>query len=141
MKASSTLITALKGFESCRLTAYRCPAGVWTIGYGHTLGVKAGQHITQQQADSLLRGDLLPTEKYIDSLGVCKTQGQFDALVDFAYNLGSGSLSRSTLLQYIIRGKPTATIQAEFLKWNRSGKNILNGLTKRRQWEARRWEE
>ena len=86
-------------------------------------------------------GDLLPTEKYIDSLGVCKTQGQFDALVDFAFNLGCGSLSRSTLLQYIIRGKPTAAIQAEFLKWNRSGKNILNGLTKRRQWEARRWEE
>src|SRR5574344_1479428 len=141
MRASNKLIQALKIFEGCKLKSYVDCAGVLTIGYGHTLGVKPNQTITQEQADTLLKGDLLPAEKYVDSLGVCKTQGQFDALVDFVFNLGCGSLSRSTLLQYIIRGKPTAAIQAEFLKWNRSGKNILNGLTKRRQWEARRWEE
>lgn len=141
MKASSTLITAIKGFETCRLTAYRCPAGVWTIGYGHTLGVKAGQHITQQQADTLLKGDLLPAEKYVDSLGVCKTQGQFDALVDFVFNLGSGALRKSSLLKFIKQGQKDFIIQSEFDKWIYAGGKKQEGLVKRREWEAKRWVE
>lgn len=140
-KSSETLINAIMAFEGCRLTSYKCPAGVWTIGIGHTHGVKPGQHITQAQADSLLRGDLLPCENYVNGLGVSKTQGQFDALVDFAFNLGTAALGRSTLLKKIRAGARTVEIQVEFRKWVHSGKNVLPGLVKRRAWEAKRWAE
>lgn len=81
------------------MKSYKDSVGVWTIGYGHTKGVKPGQIITEKQAESLLRGDLLDSEKYVNGLGCSFSQGQFDALVDFAYNLGTGSLGRSTLLK------------------------------------------
>ena len=71
----------LQEFEGCSLTAYQDPAGVWTIGTGHTRGVKPGQVITQAQADQLLRGDLREVEAQVNYLGVCETQGQFAALV------------------------------------------------------------
>lgn len=140
-KSSETLINAIMAFEGCRLTSYKCPAGVWTIGIGHTHGVKPGQHITQAQADSLLRGDLLPCENYVNGLGVSKTQGQYDALVDFSFNCGISALAKSTLLKKIRAGAKTGDIQAEFRRWNKSGGKVLPGLTKRREWEARRWAE
>lgn len=140
-KSSETLINAIMAFEGCRLTSYKCPAGVWTIGIGHTHGVKPGQHITQAQADSLLRGDLLPCENYVNGLGVSKTQGQFDALVDFCFNLGTGALGSSTLLKYIRAGRCDTVIQAEFRKWVLSKGKVLPGLVKRREWEAKRWAE
>lgn len=139
MKASSILIDALKGFEGCKLKAYKCPAGVLTIGYGTTKGVYAGMVISYAEAERLLKKDLEVFESYVNKLGVCKTQGQFDALVDFAYNLGTGNLGSSTLLKYIRANKPTADIQAQFLRWNKAGGKVLAGLTKRRQWEANRW--
>lgn len=140
-KSSDTLINAIKAFEGLRLTSYKCPAGVRTIGYGHTKGVKPGQSITEAQADTLLRGDLLPCENYVNNLGVCKSQGQFDALVDFSLNLGTGALGRSTLLKYIRAGRNDTAIQTEFRKWVHSGKKQLPGLVKRRAWEAKRWAE
>lgn len=140
-KSSDTLIKAIKAFEGLRLTSYKCPAGVRTIGYGHTKGVKPGQSITEAQADTLLRGDLLPCENYVNNLGVCKSQGQFDALVDFSLNLGTGALGRSTLLKYIRAGRNDTAIQTEFRKWVHSGKKVLPGLVKRREWEAKRWAE
>ena len=94
MRASYILISKLKEFEGLRLRAYKDSVGVWTIGYGHTRGVKAGQTITEKQAESLLRGDLLISEKYVNGLGFSFSQGQFDALVDFAYNLGTDSLRK-----------------------------------------------
>ena len=139
MKSSELLINKIIEFEGCKLTAYKCPAGVWTIGVGHTRGVKQGQKITEAQAISLLKGDLLPCENYVNNLGVCKTQGQFDALVDFAFNLGTAALGRSTLLKYIRQGKAEQYIRGEFAKWVKSGGKTLAGLVKRRAWEADRY--
>ena len=139
MKSSELLINKIIEFEGCKLQAYKCPAGVWTIGVGHTKGVKQGQKITEAQAISLLKGDLLPCENYVNNLGVCKTQGQFDALVDFCFNLGTGALGRSTLLKYIRQGKAEQYIRGEFAKWVKSGGKTLAGLVKRRAWEADRY--
>lgn len=139
MKSSNILITKIKEFEGLSLKSYKDSAGVWTIGYGHTRGVKSGQVITEKQAESLLRGDLLGSEKYVNGLGLSFSQGQFDALVDFAYNLGTGSLSRSTLLKKILTKAPTSEIQDEFKRWVYAGGKKLPGLVKRRAWEAQRW--
>ena len=139
MKSSELLLNKIIDFEGCKLTAYKCPAGVWTIGVGHTKGVKQGQTITEAQAMSLLKGDLLPCENYVNNLGVCKTQAEFDAIVDFAFNLGTAALGRSTLLKYIRQGKPEQYIRGEFAKWVKSGGKTLAGLVKRRAWEADRY--
>ena len=139
MKSSELLINKIIEFEGCKLTAYKCPAGVWTIGVGHTKGVKQGQTITKAQAISLLKGDLLPCENYVNNLGVCKTQGEFDAIVDFAFNLGTAALGRSTLLKYIRAKKPEQYIREEFAKWVNSKGMRLQGLVIRRQWEADRF--
>lgn len=139
MKSSELLLNKIIDFEGCKLTAYKCPAGVWTIGVGHTKGVKQGQTITEAQAMSLLKGDLLPCENYVNNLGVCKTQGQFDALVDFAFNLGTAALGRSTLLKYIRAKKPEQYIREEFGKWVNSKGMRLKGLVIRRAWEADRY--
>lgn len=138
---SDELVKAVKDFEGCRLKAYQDPKGIWTIGVGHVKGVKAGQRITEAEAESLLRQDLAAASMYVNRQQVCRTQGQFDALVDFAFNLGTGSLARSTLMYYIRTGKPTADIQAQFRRWVYAGKKKLPGLVKRREWEARRWAE
>lgn len=139
MNASNILIAKIKEFEGCRLKAYKDAVGVLTIGYGHTGNVTPGMVISSSYADALLRQDLKKFEDYVNKLNVCKTQGQFDALVDFAYNLGCGNLSRSTLLKYIREGKPLTVIKAQFLRWNKAGGKVLAGLTKRRQWEADRY--
>ena len=139
MKSSELLINKIIEFEGCKLQSYKCPAGVWTIGVGHTKGVKQGQTITKAQAMTLLKGDLLPCENYVNNLGVCKTQGQFDAMVDFAFNLGTAALGRSTLLKYIRAKKPEQYIREEFAKWVNSKGMRLKGLVIRRQWEADRY--
>ena len=141
MKVSNILIEQLKAFEGCELKAYKCPAWVWTIGVGHTHGVKAGQVITQAQADSLLRADLAYFENEVNKLGAWATQGQFDALVDFAYNLGIGALKSSTLLKVIKQNGTKEEITAQFMRWDKAGGKVLNGLTKRRAWEAKRYFE
>lgn len=141
MKTSDNAIEHIKEFEGLRLCAYKCAAGVLTIGYGHTKGVKAGQTITKSQADTLLRGDLLPVERYVSGLGLRLTQGQFDALVSFAFNLGTGALGRSTLLQKIRSGSSVSVIQAEFRKWVYADGKKLSGLVRRREWESRKWTE
>lgn len=139
MRASNILIEAIKSFEGYRPNSYQDSAGVWTIGYGHTQGVKKGQKITQAQAESLLRGDLLKAEKYVNGLKLNLTQGQFDALVDFAYNLGTGNLGSSTLLEKIRMKASNEDIQAQFRRWVYAGGKVMPGLVKRREWEAQRW--
>ena len=139
MKSSELLLNKIIDFEGCKLTAYKCPAGVWTIGVGHTKGVKQGQTITKAQAMTLLKGDLLPCENYVNNLGVCKTQGQFDSLVSFSFNLGTAALGRSTLLKYIRQGQAAQYIRGEFAKWVNSKGMRLKGLVIRRQWEADRY--
>lgn len=141
MRVSDICFEKIQEFEGLRLTAYKCPAGVWTIGYGHTKGVKMGQVITEAQAESLLRGDILPCEEYVRGLNLELTQGQFDALVDFCFNLGTAALQRSTLLQKVRTKADEQTIRGEFAKWVNAGGVRLQGLVKRRAWEADRYFE
>lgn len=137
--ASDLLRQKIKEFEGCRLTAYLCPAGKWTIGVGHTKGVRQGQKITMAQAESLLKADLKPCEDYVNRLLVCTSQGQFDALVDFVFNLGQASLERSTLLKKIRQHASTNEVQKQFMRWVYAGGKPLKGLEKRRAWEAMRY--
>ena len=132
MKTSKNGINLIKTYEGCRLTAYKCPAGVWTIGYGHTTGVKQGDKITQLQADTLLIADLEKFEKAVTKL-VKKpiTQNEFDALVSFAFNVGIGNFEKSTLLRLINRGQ-FELASKQFERWIYAGGKPLTGLKKRR---------
>ena len=139
MKASEICINAIKGFETLELKAYKCPANVLTIGYGHTRGVKIGQVITEAQADALLKGDILAVEQFLNGLNITLKQGQFDALVDFCFNLGQQKLLNSTLLAKISVHASDDEIAAQFRRWVYGGGKKLNGLVKRREWEAQSW--
>lgn len=141
MKASQVLINHIKRSESCVLTAYQDSVGVWTIGYGHTKGVKRGDKITQQQADEYLRQDIATFEASAIKVRGIWTQGQFDAVVDFMYNCGVGNFNSSTLKKYIEQGRKTWEIQEQFLRWVNAGGKKLGGLVTRRIWEANRWNE
>lgn len=143
-RASNLLIQKLKGFEGLRLVAYKpTKAERWyTIGYGHSAGdVRAGMRITKEKAEELLRRDLFFVERFVNGIPKVQTQGQFDALVSFAYNVGVGKLKASTLLKKIMHDAPKAEIQREFMKWVYSGGKKLDGLVTRRRWEAERWAE
>lgn len=129
----------IKQAEGCRLRAYRDSAEIWTIGYGHTAGVKAGDRITPLQADKLLREDVRTAEADVNRLvTVPLTQGQFDALCSFTFNLGSGNLSRSKLLLKLNAGDYDGAA-AEFPKWCRTGGKRLPGLVRRRNAEQARF--
>lgn len=135
MKTSQKGIDLIKKFEGCRLEAYRCPAGVWTIGYGHTKGVQNGLKITQAQAEEFLREDLKVYEQAVEScVKVPLSQNQFDALVSFCYNCGSGALKTSTLLRLLNEGKYKNAAE-QFLRWNKVGGKVFAGLTRRREEE------
>lgn len=137
MRASNILIEAIKGFEGFRAEAYKCPAGVWTIGYGHTGGVKKGQRVSKARAEELLRQDLRSAEASVDKLDVARTQGQYDALVDLTYNCGD--MSGSTLVRKIREGAGKDEITKEFMRWVHSDGKVLPGLIKRRAWDADRF--
>lgn len=141
MKASNQLIEKVKEFEGLRLRAYRDAVGKPTIGYGHTLGVKMGQRITELQAEEMLRQDLWVAGRFANTIKEINTQGKYDAVVSFIFNLGVGSFKRSTLYRRILRHAPDKMIQAEFRRWTHSGGKVLSGLVKRREWEAKRWTE
>ena len=137
MRASDILIEAIKGFEGFRAEAYKCPAGVWTIGYGHTGGVKKGQRVSPARAEELLLADLRSAEESVSRLGVARTQGQYDALVDITFNCGD--MSKSTLVRKIREGAGKDEITKEFMKWVHSDGKVLPGLMKRRAWDADRF--
>lgn len=141
MRISEKALNKLKEFEGFSNTAYRCPAGVWTCGFGHTKGVTAITKCTSQEAEKWLLEDLQEFEKYVNTIKEADTQGKFDALVDFAFNLGIDNLRNSTLLTKIRAKAPTSEIQREFKRWVYAGKKVLPGLVKRREWEAQRWTE
>lgn len=141
MKASRILIEKIKEFEGLRLRAYRDAVGKPTIGYGHTLGVKMGQRITERQAEEMLEQDLWVAGRFPNTIKEINTQGKYDAVVSFIFNLGVGSFKRSTLYRRILRHAPDKMIQAELRRWVHSGGKVLPGLVKRREWEAQRWTE
>ena len=134
-------LNLIKSFEGCKLKAYKCPAGVATIGYGHVKGVTMGMEISQSVAEKYLREDIAPLEKTINKLGINFRQGQFDALVSFMFNLGEGAFAKSTLKKKILAGAKDEEIAAEFKKWNKAGGKVLAGLVKRREAEANLWIE
>lgn len=128
MKTSETGLNLIKSFEGCRLTAYLCPAGVLTIGYGHTGGVKSGQKITQAKADAYLKADLAKFEKHVASYDKKYNwnQNEFDALVSFAYNTGN-------ITQLTASGTRTKKqISERITSYNKANGKELAGLTRRR---------
>ena len=142
MEASEILIEKLKEFEGFRRDAYRDVTGVLTIGYGHTgSDVREGDRLTTYAAEELLLMDLREHERAVRQLKVAYTQGQFDALVSFAFNVGIGRLNRSALLKVIRNGGSKAQITREFKRWVFAGGQRMPGLVKRREWEAKRFFE
>lgn len=135
MKLSQRGIDLIKQFEGYSSKAYPDPAtggAPWTIGYGTTKGVKPGMVITAQQAEKMLRDDVAKFEIGVSSLITAPTtQGQFDAMVSLAYNIGLGNFGKSTLLKkHNARCYTCAADQ--FRVWNRANGRVMNGLTKRR---------
>ena len=126
-------IKLIKDFESLRLKAYRCPAGVWTIGYGHTAGVRPHDTIDELEAERLLVNDLIPIEELVIRECDSINQNQLDALVSFVFNVGISAFLRSTLLRCV---KANPNIRNEFARWNKAKGVLLAGLIRRRRAEA-----
>ena len=133
MEYSKQGLALTESFESCRLTAYQDVKGVWTNGWGHTGNdVFEGQTITQNQADSQLVVDLQRAERMVDTcVTVELTQGQYDALVDFAFNLGTNAEKGSTLLK-LVNENDMADAANEFEKWDHASGQVVAGLLRRR---------
>lgn len=130
----------IKSFEGLKLTAYLCPARIPTIGFGHTKTVRPDdvgkKKITENEAERLLKADLVNFESSVNKLvKVPLNQNQFDALVSFAFNVGSGALSTSTLLKKL-NAKDYKGAADQFARWNKAGGKVLNGLVRRRAAEA-----
>jgi lysozyme len=136
MKISTKGLSLIKHFEGFKANAYKCPAGVWTIGYGTTSGVKSGQVVTENLAEKFLFGDCTKFEKAVEDLvTVTLSQDQFDALVAFVYNVGTGNFKSSTLLKVLNQGHYDQ-VPGQMLRWNKAGGKVLEGLTRRRQSEG-----
>ena len=138
MKISDAGIALIKSFEGLRLEAYPDPATngePFTIGYGSTEGVYEGMTITEDEAEARLHKDVARFEDCVNgALQVSVTQGQFDALVSFAFNLGCGNLRKSTLLRKL-NADDADGAAAEFAVWNRAAGRVMAGLTRRREAE------
>ncbi len=138
-------LALVKEFEGCELQSYLCPAGVWTIGYGHTRSAIPGMLIDKSQAEALLREDLQKTEEAVDGLVTVQiNDNQFSALASLAFNIGAfvalageakSAFERSTLLKMLNANAEPETVAAQFLRWNKVGDSELAGLTRRRHAE------
>jgi len=137
-------IALIANSEGRRLTAYKCPAGVWTVGYGHTSAqgspeVYPGLTITKEEADEILFRDIHTTTQTIaEHVKVRLTQSQFDALVSFIYNVGAKRFIKSTLLKKLNEGD-YAAIPSQLARWVYSRGKVSKGLVNRRQAEADMW--
>lgn len=127
-------IELIKEFEGLRLSAYKCEAGVWTIGWGHTSGVKPGMKISAEHADELLLADAESVARFLSPLEL--TPNQRAALISFGYNIGVDALRRSTLMKLVVNDSGDRRIAAEFAKWKYAGGRVINGLVRRRKREA-----
>lgn len=136
MKISEEGKALIKKFEGCELDSYVCSGGVWTIGYGHTAGVKQGDKINQDEADHLLTEDLEEFEGYVNNaVEVALDQNQFDALVAWTFNLGPSNLKSSTMLE-VLNEEKYSKVPSEMKRWNKAGGEILDGLVRRREAES-----
>ena len=135
-----TGLDIVKEAEGLRLSAYLCPAGIPTIGYGHTKGVKLGDTCTKEQAEKWLENDFFMAKKDVKAVvRVPLSENQLDALASFVFNLGVRKLIQSTLLKKLNAGDYSGA-SAEFDKWVFAGKVKLNGLIKRRAKERKLFE-
>ena len=153
MNVSAKAVEMIQHHEGIRYRPYRCPARLWTVGVGHVLYPEQGKlpvdqrdgfalrpeddrQFTKDEVDGILRRDLQRFERGVEQLiSVALTQGQFDACVSFAFNVGLGTLQRSTFRQKVIRGEKDAAI-ASLLQYCKAGGKVLKGLEKRRKDEA-----
>ena len=136
MKTSVEGLALIKKFEGLELEAYKCAAGVWTIGYGHTKDVQEGDVWSESHADHMLEVELEEFEGYInDNVTVALSQNQFDALVSWVYNLGPANLKASTMLKVLNSGDYEG-VPAQIKRWNKAGGKVLEGLIRRREAEA-----
>jgi lysozyme len=143
MNISEQGLELIRAHEGCRLESYQDSVGIWTIGYGHTRGVQRGTACTQEQADAWLAEDVKEAENCIEAnvlVLVPLTQGEFDALASFIFNLGCRAFKNSTMLRKLLASDFDGA-RAEFAKWNHAGGVVLAGLTARRQAEAERFED
>jgi lysozyme len=137
----------IKKFEGCKLKAYKCPAGLWTIGYGNTFypdgtKVKQGDVITKARAEELFDTIVDDFAKEVDALVKSNvTENNFSALVSFAFNVGIGNFRRRTLLRKVNANPKDPSIRAEFMKWTRANNVVLKGLVRRREAEAKLYEQ
>ena len=142
----------IRQFEGCRLVAYKCPAGYWSVGYGNRYyadgtPVQEGDKIDQETANRLLDITIDKFEKQVrlllgDALLVTLPKEAIDPLISFSFNVGTGAFAKSTLLKKIKENKLNFDgIEAEFMKWNKAGGKVLSGLTKRRKAEFEMYKE
>jgi lysozyme len=141
VKTSEQGINLIKQFEGCHLKPYQDPIGLWTVAWGHLIGdgktlpIEWFRELTQDEADELLKKDLVRFERGVERLCPLNlTQPRFDALISFAFNLGLGNLQISTLRKKHNRNDVLGAAN-EFVKWNKAGGKVLRGLTRRRQAE------
>ena len=140
MKTSKAGIDLIKRWEGVKLTAYKCPAGIWTIGYGHTSAagppkVEQGMTITEREAEEILARDLFKyAQGVISAITARPTQPQFDAMVSLCYNIGPGAFAKSSLVRRFNAGNIAEAADA-FLMWNKAGGRVLEGLERRRKEE------
>jgi lysozyme len=136
MNISKEGINLIKKFEGCELEAYKCAAGVWTIGYGSTHGIEKGMEISQERADMLLLEDVEKFEKIVnDAVNVSLVQCQFDALVSWTFNLGGGNLNSSTMLK-VLNDRKYDEVPSQIKRWNKAAGQVKQGLIRRREAEA-----
>ena len=136
MNISQEGISLIKKFEGCELEAYKCAAGVWTIGYGHTKDVKEGDSISKEEAEFMLVHELQEYCNDVDiAVKVDLKQNEFDALVSWTYNLGPTNLNFSTMLRVLNEGKHDE-VPAQIKRWNKASGQVKQGLVRRREAEA-----
>lgn len=132
MKTSKQGIELIKRYEGLRLKAYVCPAGVATIGWGHTKGVKAGMVIDLAEAERLLADDIAIAERCVNCDAENLNQNQFDALVSFVFNVGTANYKKSTLRKKVLSNPNDPAIADQFERWVYAKGKVLLGLMKRR---------
>lgn len=140
MQINNAGLKIIKESEGLRLKAYKCPAGVWTIGYGHTKGVREGDEITEEDAEQLLHEDINKAEQFITRITARMEKpidrNQFSALVSFTYNIGNSAFKNSTLYRLLRKDPNDAEIYQEFNRWVHVKHVVMPGLVTRRQAEA-----
>ena len=136
MNISNEGLSLIKKFEGCELDAYKCAAGVPTIGYGSTHGIEMGMSISRARAEELLLEDIAKFEDHVNNnVKVPLNQNQFDAMVSWTFNLGGGNLKSSTLLK-VLNGSDYTDVPNQIKRWNKANGKILEGLIRRREAEA-----